>query len=218
MKPVIFSWSGGKDSALALFLLNRKEYHVRSLITTISKDYNRISMHGVRKELLQKQANSIGIPLNCIYLPKDVKNNEYERIMKQEMLYFKSHKINYVVFGDIFLEDIRNYRESNLSKIDMKAIFPLWKRNTKDLANKFISLGFKAIITSIDSNYLDGSFVGKLYNSEFLNSIPSDVDPCGENGEFHTFVFDGPIFSHSISFQKEKVVFREKRFYYIDLI
>jgi len=218
MEPVIISWSGGKDSVLALFLLNREKFNVRTLITSISEDYNRVSMHGVRKELLEKQVNSIGIPLITISLPKDTTNEEYEKIMKREMLYFKSHRVYHVVFGDIFLEDIRNYRELNLSKIGMKAIFPLWKKDTKELAESFINLGFKAIITSVDSKFLEGTFIGKLFDLDFLDSLPSNVDPCGENGEFHSFVFDGPIFSYPIQFQKGEIVFRENRFYYIDLI
>ena len=190
---------------------------MRVLFTTISEEYNRVSMHGVRKELLEKQANSIGIPLITISLPKDISNEEYEEVMYREMLDFKCHRVYHVVFGDIFLEDIREYRENNLSKIGMKAIFPLWKKNTKELAEEFINLGFKAIITSIDSNYLDKSYIGNIFDKEFIDSLPQDVDPCGENGEFHTFVFDGPIFFNPIRFQKGEIVLRDDRFYFIDL-
>jgi uncharacterized protein (TIGR00290 family) len=217
MEPVIFSWSGGKDSVLALKFLNRENYNVRTLITTISMDYNRVSMHGIRKELLEEQAKSIGIPLLTISLSKDISNEEYEKIMKREMLFFKSHRVYHVVFGDIFLQDVRNYRESNLSKIGMKALFPLWKKDTKQLAEIFINLGFKAIITSVDSKFLGGSYIGELFDIDFINSLPADIDPCGENGEFHTFVFDGPLFSYPIQFQKGEIVFRENRFYYLDL-
>ena len=153
-----------------------------------------------------------------IKIPKDVGNEEYAAIMKKEMLSLKSMKINDVVFGDLLLEDVRKYRESNLSKIGMTAIFPLWGKNTQDLAKEFIDLGFKAIITCVDSTFLDDSYIGQLYNDDFLLSIPSNVDPCGENGEFHTFVYDGPIFSYPIEFKKGEIVFREDRFYYIDLI
>ena len=190
---------------------------MRVLFTTISEEFNRVSMHGVRKELLEKQANSIGIPLITISLPKDISNEEYEEVMYREMLDFKCHRVYHVVFGDIFLEDIREYRENNLSKIGMKAIFPLWKKNTKELAEEFINLGFKAIITSIDSNYLDKSYIGNIFDKEFIDSLPQDVDPCGENGEFHTFVFDGPIFFNPIRFQKGEIVLRDDRFYFIDL-
>ena len=217
MEPVIISWSGGKDSVLALFLLNREKFNVRTLITSISEEYNRVSMHGVRKELLEKQVNSIGIPLITISLLKDTTNEEYEKIMKREMLYFKSHRIYHVVFGDIFLEDIKNYRELNLSKIGMKAIFPLWKKSSKDLAKQFLDLGFKAIITCVDSNFLNSDFVGEFFDDNFLQALPSNVNYCGENGEFHTFVFDGPIFFNPVKFQKGEIVFRDDRFYFIDL-
>jgi len=191
---------------------------VRVLLTTISEEFNRVSMHGVRKELLEKQANSIGIPLITISLPKNISNEEYEEVMYREMLDFKCHRVYHVVFGDIFLEDIREYREKNLSKIGMKAIFPLWKKkDTKELAREFIDLGFKAIITVVDSNFLDKSYVGNMFDKEFIDSLPLDVDPCGENGEFHTFVFDGPIFFNPVKFQTGEIVLRDDRFYYIDL-
>jgi len=219
MELIAVSWSGGKDSALALYYsLLEKKYKVHSLLTTFSAEYNRTSMHGIRIELLEKQVQSIGIPINLISLPKDVSNDEYEQIMRKEMNDLKSHQVLNVVFGDIFLEDIRKYRESNLSKIGMTALFPLWGKNSRDLASEFIDLGFKAIITCVDSTYLDESYIGKLYDKEFLFSLPSNVDLCGENGEFHTFVFDGPIFSHPIQFKTGEIVFREDRFYYIDLI
>ncbi len=191
---------------------------MRALLTTISEEYNRVSMHGVRKELLEKQAKSLGIPLITISLPKNISNEEYAEIMHREMLDFKCHRVYHVVFGDIFLEDIREYREANLSKIGMKAIFPLWKKkDTKELAIEFIDLGFKAIITVVDSNFLDKSYAGNMFNKEFIDSLPSEVDPCGENGEFHTFVFDGPIFFNPVKFQKGEIVFRDNRFYFIDL-
>jgi len=190
---------------------------VRVLFTSISEEYNRVSMHGVRKEVLEKQAKSIGIPLITISLPKNISNEEYEEVMYREMLDFKCHRVYHVVFGDIFLEDIKEYREKNLSKIGMKAIFPLWKKNTRDLAREFIDLGFKAIITVVDSNFLDKSYAGNIFNKEFIESLPPDVDPCGENGEFHTFVFDGPIFINPVKFQKGEIVFRDNRFYFIDL-
>ena len=180
MDSAIVSWSGGKDSALALYyLLLEKKNKIKKLITTISTDYERISMHGVRKKLLEKQSQSIGIPVHLISLPKDVSNDEYEEIMRKEMNEFKSQRIVNVVFGDLYLEDIRKYRESNLSKIGMNALFPLWGKSTIDLAKKFLKFGFEAIITCVDSTVLDGSFIGQLYNEDFLTSIPSTVDPCG---------------------------------------
>ncbi len=219
IKKSIISWSGGKDSALALYKVQQAdEFSVEKLLTTITQPYDRISMHGVRSSLLRKQAASIGTPLLEINLPKDVSDESYADIMKREMLQVKTKGIETVIFGDLFLEDVRKYREENLAKVGMHPIFPLWKISTKELAANFIKLGFKAILTSVDSEALDGSFIGHLYDKEFLSSIPSSVDPCGENGEFHTFVFDGPIFNHPISFKKGEIVFRNERFYYIDLI
>ncbi|MFX0186895.1 MAG: diphthine--ammonia ligase [Candidatus Hodarchaeota archaeon] len=218
MDSAIVSWSGGKDSALALYyLLLEKKYEVKTLLTTVSADYNRISIHGVRRKLLEKQSQSIGIPVHIISLPKDVSNNEYEEIMRNEMIKFKTQQVKNVAFGDVFLEDIREYRESNLYKIGMNTIFPLWGIHSKVLAKKFIDLGFRAIITCVDSTVLEYPFVGQFFDDDFLSSIPSNVDPCGENGEFHTFVFDGPIFSYPIQFEKGEVVFRDERFYFIDL-
>ncbi len=219
MEAILLSWSGGKDSALALNdILMEKKYSVKFLFTTISAEYNRISMHGVRKELLEKQAESLGIPVHIIRLLKNVNNDEYGNIMKREMLQFKSKNVIYIAFGDIFLEDVREYREANLASIGMKAVFPLWGKNSMELAKQFLDLGFKAIITSVDSKVLDKSFVGLRFDDNFLNSLPTNVDPCGENGEFHTFVFDGPFFQHPIRFNKGKVVYREERFYFIDLL
>lgn len=219
MENIIVSWSSGKDSALALYyILQEKNYDVRSLITTITSEYDRVSMHGIRRKLLLKQIKSISLPIHIIPLPKNISDNEYGEIMEKEMKYFKSLFNFSVVFGDLFLEDIRNYREKALSKLDIKAIFPLWGTNTKQLAKTFLNLGFKAIITCVDSRALDRSFVGRLFDNEFLAALPSNVDQCGENGEFHTFVFDGPIFSHPIRFKKGKIVFRENRFYFVDLV
>lgn len=219
MDLIAVSWSGGKDSALALYYsLLEKKFEVHSLLTTISAEYNRTSMHGIRIELLEKQIQSIGIPINLISLPKDVSNDEYEEIMKKEMITLKSHQVLSVMFGDIFLEDLREYRKSNLAKIGMNALFPLWGKNSIELAREFIDLGFKAIITCVDSTYLNDSYVGQIYDDNFLSTLPSNIDPCGENGEFHTFVFDGPIFSYPIKFKKGEIVFREERFYFIDLV
>ena len=220
MELIAVSWSGGKDSALALYYSQlEKKYKVHSLLTTVSAEYNRISMHGIRIELLEKQIQSIGIPINMISLPKDVSNDEYEEIMKKEMINLKSHQVLNVVFGDIFLEDIRKYRESNLSKIGMKALFPLWGKNSRELAKEFIDAGFKAIIVAVKADILSEKYLGRILSEELAQEFENmGIDSCGENGEFHTFVFDGPIFSHPIQFKTGEIVFREDRFYYIDLI
>ena len=218
-EKVIFSWSGGKDSALALYELQKtKSYEIVALLTTITQDYDRISMHGVRTILLEMQAQSLGLPLEKVFITKDTTNEQYERKMWDVITKYPAAGISSVVFGDIFLEDLRKYREDNLSKIGMKGIFPIWKRNTAELAQEFIDSMFKAVITCIDSNLLDKKFIGRTFDEHFLSKLPSTIDPCGENGEFHSFVYDGPIFRQKISHTTGKVVLRENRFYFCDLL
>jgi uncharacterized protein (TIGR00290 family) len=218
-KKIIFSWSGGKDSALALYeILQRNDYEILALLTTVTKDYDRISMHGVRRELLKQQVKSLGFPLEEVFVTVNASNDEYEANMGGLLSKYKELGTEAVIFGDIFLEDLRLYREQNLSKLDLYGIYPLWNINTTELANKFIDLGFKAITTCIDTSVLDGKFSGRLFDKTFLSELPQNIDSCGENGEFHSFVFDGPIFKTPIYFQKGKIVLRENRFSYCDLI
>ncbi|MCS7245125.1 MAG: diphthine--ammonia ligase [candidate division WOR-3 bacterium] len=212
---IVFSFSGGKDSVLSIYKLLKQNYKIQSLITTITDIYSRVSIHGIREELIMEQANAIGIPLHLIYIPHNCVNEEYERIMLENMSFYKSFGVNYVGFGDIFLEDIRKYREENLKKIGMKCIFPLWKKNTKDLVREFISLKFKSIVVAVDSNLLDISMLGMEFE-EFINFLPNNVDVCGENGEFHTFVYDGPIFKKRVNFRKGDIVIKNN-YGYIDL-
>ncbi len=212
------SWSGGKDCTLALHsILSRGEYRVASLMTTVNEEYGRVSMHGVRRALLQQQATSLELPLHEIPLPVNVSNDEYGRIMEREMRTLKEAGINKVVFGDVFLEDVRKYREENLKKVAMEAVFPNWGRPSKDIVLQLRQLGFQAIVTCVDTKQFDGSFVGRCLDEKFFSDLPRNVDPCGENGEYHTFVFDGPIFSEPIRFTKGDVVLRDDRFMYIEL-
>ena len=216
---VIFSWSGGKDSVLALNELQKTEnYEIAALLATVTVDYDRISMHGVRSILLEQQAEVLGFALEKVFVPKSISNEQYESKMREVLAKYLTAGVSSVVFGDIFLEDLRKYRENNLSKIGMKAIFPIWKRDTTELAHTFINAGFKAIVTCVDSNVLDKTFIGKVFDEQLLSELPSTVDPCGENGEFHSFVYDGPIFQEKISHKIGEVVLRENRFYYCDLI
>jgi len=219
VEKVLFTWSGGKDSALALYELQRNgRYEVTALLTTVTEDYDRISMHGVRRVLLEQQAQSLGLPLEIVYIPRNSSNEDYEARLREKLLQYKSRSVTSVVFGDIFLEDVRNYRENNLAQVGMKGVFPIWKRDTGELALTFIDLGFKAIITCVDSNALDGKFAGRPFDERFLSELPSNVDPCGENGEFHSFVYDGPIFRKKIKYKKGRIVLRDNRFYFCDLI
>ncbi len=216
---VILAWSGGKDSALALYELQKTEnYEIAALLTTITRDYDRTSMHGLRRILLERQAQSLGFALEKVFISKNTTNEEYESKMREALAKYLTAGVSSVVFGDIFLEDVRKYREDNLSKIGMKAIFPVWKSDTTELAHTFIDSGFKAVITCVDSNVLDKVFVGRVFDEQFLSELPATVDPCGENGEFHSFVYDGPIFGERILHTIGEVVLRENRFYYCDLM
>ena len=218
-EKILFTWSGGKDSAMALYELKRnKDYEVAALFTTITEDYQRVSMHGVRDILLEEQAQSLDFALEKIYITKNSANEEFEARMKDKLMKYRRQGISLVAFGDIFLEDLRKYREENLARIGMNGIFPIWKRDTAELAHSFIDLGFKAIITCVDSKFLEKSFIGRIFDRQFLSELPSGVDPCGENGEFHSFVYDGPIFQKEIAYEKGEIVLRDNRFYYCDLI
>ena len=215
----LFTWSGGKDSAMALYELQKSgDYEVAALLTTVTEDYDRSSMHGVRSILLERQAESLGIPAEKIYITRESSDKEYEEKMRSKLTSCKNRGISSVVFGDIFLEDLRKYREENLSRIGMKGVFPIWKRDTRELAHTFVDLGFKAVITCVDSRVLDKRFVGREFDGHFLTELPDAVDPCGENGEFHSFVYEGPIFRQKILFSRGETVLRDNRFYYHDLI
>ena len=210
MKPkALFNWSSGKDSALALYkTLKENQYEIATLLTSINQEFQRISMHGVHVSLLEQQASSIGIPLVKMELPKEPSMEEYQKIMSSTMAEMQAQDITHSIFGDIFLEDLRQYREEQLNRIGMKAVFPLWKQNTSDLIHEFLSLGFKTIVTCVNGTYLDKSFAGRIIDQQFLDDLPENVDPCGENGEFHTFTFDGPIFKHPIQFEIGETVMK----------
>ena len=208
IKPkAIFNWSSGKDSALALYkILKEDKFEVTSLLTSVNKEFQRISMHGVHVSLLEKQAESLGFPLIKMELPKEPSMKEYREIMAKTMDEIKSKGVTYSIFGDIFLEDLRKYREDQLQSIGMEGVFPLWKINTTELIHEFLDLGFKTIVTCVNETYLDKSFAGRVIDENFIKDLPENVDPCGENGEFHTFTFDGPIFKTPIPFEIGEVV------------
>ncbi|WP_242134886.1 Dph6-related ATP pyrophosphatase [Aestuariivivens marinum] len=205
-----FNWSTGKDSALALHhLLQNSNYTVDELVTTVNSHYNRVSMHGLRKELLIAQTQAIGISSTLIELPEMPSMAIYEEKMLEKVSRLKNNGFTHTAFGDIFLEDLRTYREKQLGRLGLKAIFPIWKHNTKDLLNEFLDLGFKTIIVCANSKYFTKDFVGTIIDKNFIDNLPEGVDPCGENGEFHTFCFDGPIFKKPISFSIGEKVYRE---------
>lgn len=211
MKPkTIFNWSGGKDSAFCLHkILQDDSCNVMCLLTSISQQYQRISMHGVRVELLETQAERLGIPLVKLQIPEMPSMEVYEEVLTTELKYLVAQGATHSMFGDIFLEDLRKYREEQLAKIGLQGVFPLWKIPTDQLIRDFIDAGFRTIVTCVNEKYLDKSFAGRVIDQDFLNDLPADVDPCGENGEFHTFVFDGPLFREPIAIEKGEVVYRK---------
>lgn len=207
MKKAYLNWSSGKDAALALYLLRQaNKFNIEKLVTTLNTEVNRISMHGVRRELLEKQALEMDLPLHTISLPGEVSMQQYNRILEQETDLLKKEGFTHSVFGDIFLEDLRKYREAELKKVGLEAVFPLWKMNSLDLMKQFLAAGFKAVTVCVNSKVLGSSFCGRMVDEKFLAELPEGVDPCGENGEFHTFVFDGPIFNNPIKFKVGEVV------------
>ncbi|SFP49374.1 MJ0570-related uncharacterized domain-containing protein [Pseudarcicella hirudinis] len=196
------NWSGGKDSALSLYhILQKKEYDVQFLLTTVNDSFRRVSMHGVREELLDLQALNIGIDLIKLRLPETVSMEEYHEKMAETMQPLIDSGVKYSIFGDIFLEDLRRHREERLSKAGLEGVFPIWKRPSMELLEEFWDSGFKTIVVAVNGNELDKSFCGRILDRDFVKELPANVDPCGENGEFHTFVFETPYFKQAIDFE-----------------
>jgi uncharacterized protein (TIGR00290 family) len=215
---ILFCWSGGKDSAMALHLLRQQEdVRVVALLTTVTEGYDRISMHGVRRELLEQQAASIGLPLHEVFIPPECVNPIYEARMEEALRVQYGQGVRKVAFGDIFLEDLRAYREKNLARVGMSALFPLWKRDTRELIRFFHEQRFRAFAACIDRKVLDSSFAGRELDESFFRDLPPGADPCGENGEFHTFVFGGPIFHMPIGVRTGEIVQRDS-FVFCDLL
>jgi len=223
MIKAYMNWSGGKDSALALHrILLGAQYEIDTLLTSINADRNRISMHDVRRELLEAQAASIGIPLQTVELPDQPDASTYEQAMQKKVSALKDRGCTHAIFGDIFLEDLKQYREEKLK--EMVCIFPLWKIPSHILIQEFIQKGFKAIVVCVNTRWLNKSFCGRLLDKSFLQDLPEGIDPCGENGEYHSFVFDGPLFSKPVPFEKGEISYKEYKapdgpagFYFLDL-
>ena len=213
---VLISWSGGKDSCLALDEIRRTR-DVVALLTTITRDFDRISMHGVRSSLLERQAQSLGFPLHKVFISRGAGNDEYETNTIGALEDFRAQGIDSVVFGDLFLEDIRAYRERLLARLGMKGLYPVWGRDTRGLIKGFLARGFKTAVVCVDPAKLSRAFVGRVLDEQFLSELPAAVDPCGENGEFHTFVFDGPGFRAPVPFSFGEVVMRDG-FWFADLV
>jgi len=223
------NWSGGKDSSLCLYeIFQEKKYDVKYLLTSVNQAAQRISMHGVRTALLYAQAEAIGIPLRLLELPEEISMSEYDKKMSAVIASLRKEEIGHSIFGDIFLEDLRKYREEKLLPHDMKGVFPLWKKPAPELMRQFLALGFKAMVVCASEDKLGKSYCGKIITEEWVNSLPPETDVCGENGEYHSFVFDGPIFKKPIAFEVGETVYREYKapqgapqnigFYFTDLL
>jgi uncharacterized protein (TIGR00290 family) len=210
-------WSGGKDSALALHAaLQDSALRVEALLTTVTDGYERISMHGVRCSLLREQAEAIRLPLEEVRIPMRASNAIYEEAMGRRLSRYRDRGVARVIFGDLFLQDIRRYREQQLSRLNMSGLFPLWLKDTRQLARDFIAMGFRAILACVDPKQIDPSFCGREFDARLLADLPPSADPCGENGEFHTFVYDGPIFRRPVEVVRGEAVHRDG-FWFCDL-
>jgi uncharacterized protein (TIGR00290 family) len=220
-EQVILSWSGGKDSALALSALaNDPNFEVVGLLTSVTRGYDRISIHGVRRELLHAQGRSLNLPVHEIVLAPSCTNAAYEAAFHAGLAAARARhpEATAIAFGDLFLEDVRAYRERLLAGTGLRPVFPLWGAPTSGLAERCFSLGVAARLVCVDTTQLDGDFAGRMYDRAFLADLPAAVDPCGERGEFHTFVSDGPGFGTPVEYQVGEVVLRDDRFVYCDLV
>lgn len=221
VREVIVSWSGGKDSALALQALrNDSSVRVIGLLTSVTRDYDRISVHGVRRSLLEAQVERLNLPLFEIALDAKCTNKAYEAAFFDSLAKIERHipTVSQIAFGDLFLEDVRAYREKLLARTGFTPLFPIWGEDTSALAERFIADGFSARIVCVDTLQLDASFAGREFDSSFLNELPADVDACGERGEFHTFVSDGPGFTSAVPYEVGEKVLRDDRFMYCDIL
>jgi uncharacterized protein (TIGR00290 family) len=216
-EPALVSWSGGKDSALALYEL-RRTYDVAALLTTVTEEYDRISMHGVRTALLRAQAEALGLPLDVVGIPPRCSNATYEERLHAALGRWREQGVRAVICGDIFLEDVRRYREERLFREGLRGVFPLWGRPTAELARHFLGLGFRAVLCCVDTRVCPLAWAGRDYDEALLAELPPDADPCAENGEFHTFVHAGPLFRRPVPFTRGERVLRDGRFGYCDLL
>lgn len=218
LEKVIVSWSGGKDSAMALRAVQQSGlFAVQGLLTTCTEGFRRVSVHGVRCSLLHRQIAALGLPLVKTFIPRECSNADYETRTLKALAEARANGVTKVVFGDLFLEDIRRYRDDLVRRAGMEAIYPLWSRDTTRLAQEFIRDGFAATLVCVDPRRLDQSFAGRSFDPSLLKDLPPGVDPCGENGEFHTFVLDGPIFNTRVRCRLGQVSTRDS-FHYADLL
>lgn len=227
MSKAYMNWSGGKDSSLALHrVLQQQQYQAGCLLTSVNATHNRISMHGVRRSLLQQQAQAIGLPLTTIELPEHPSMEAYESTLLAKVQELQRQQYTHALFGDIFLEDLRSYREQQLHNAGITAVFPIWKEDTAMLMQEFLQTGFKAVVVCVNEQHLPAEFCGRIIDEDFVRDLPAGVDICGENGEYHSFVFDGPLFRHPVAYTKGEVVYKtypgpgssDYGFYFCDLL
>jgi uncharacterized protein (TIGR00290 family) len=216
-EKAIVSWSGGKDSALALFDA-QKDFDIVALVTTVTDGFDRISVHGVRTSLLERQGQALGYPVEKVVISQTCCNDEYESRMRAALAQYKDRGVTSVICGDIFLEDVRRYREERLFTVGLRGVFPLWKVESRELAGRFFQAGFQAVLCCVDTSVLDQGYAGRLYDRDLIAHFPPAVDPCGENGEFHSFVFNGPNMAMPIAYRTGERVLRDDRFCFCDLI
>lgn len=218
----VLSWSGGKDASVALATLrDRDDARLVELLTTVRADNQRVSIHGVRRDLVRRQADALGLPLRVVELPPDATNDEYETVMADVHADYERRGVDRVAFADLHLESVREYREAQLDGTALDGWWPIWGRDTREVAREFLDAGFRATVVCVDGSVLDPSFVGREYDEAFLDELPDGVDPCGENGEFHTFVWNGPVFGESVPVEVGEQVTREiegSEFHYVDLL
>ncbi len=226
-QPVLVSWSGGKDCAVALRRILRDGSYAVTLFATVTEGFDRVSMHGVRENLVDAQAALLGLPLLKVRIPQSCPGETYSSVMERHMQEQRQAGVRGVVFGDIFLEDVRRYRDENLAKVSLSGIYPLWGMPSTELAREFLRDGFRAVVVCVDTQALDARFCGRPFDEQLLSDLPAGVDPCGENGEFHTFTFAGPLFRAPMAVRTGEMVLRagpdsahgaEKRFAYCDLL
>ena len=219
--PVVLAWSGGKDSTLALErLFNDERWRVTALLTTVTSGYDRIAIHGVRRSILHRQVDGLGLRLIEAEIPPGSSNETYEHAFADALMQARADDtaIETIAFGDLFLADVRAYREAMLTRLGWRGLFPLWGEDTTLLAHRFIRHGYRAILSCVDTEQLDAAFCGRDFDESLLADLPASVDPCGENGEFHTCVYAGPLWREPIPLERGERVLRDARFQYVDLI
>ncbi|MDM1348552.1 diphthine--ammonia ligase [Myroides marinus] len=209
MRQAFLNWSSGKDAAYALYQLQKDDdIEVTRLMTTVNEHFGRVSMHGIRSEVLERQAECLGLPLDIVYLNEKLNLQEYEAIITAQLTKYNDLGIRDSVYGDILLEDLKTFREAQLARLNIRGVFPLWNRNTTELIHEMVDSGLKTIVVCVNEQYLDKSFVGRTIDKQFIEDLPEGVDPCGENGEFHTFVYDGPMFKQPVPFELGEIVYK----------